>query len=164
MFSSCSFCCFPFTNYIFVVILSKYLIPHMFLHSLFALFCFREIALNKYVLEDMGVTHVVNCAQGSDPGDVNTDARYYKVWCYSDDKSRNGNWIVKYMNDESKNYYHTFKDYRYHAFPHTEFSYFMTIDTRQYELSNCLLKIGGVQVIKRPLWHHMSWRRFPLNG
>ena len=27
-------------------------------------------------------------------------------------------------------------DYRYHDFPTTEFSYFLTIDTRQYELSN----------------------------
>ena len=36
-----------------------------------------------------------------------------------------------------------FKDYRYHAFPNTEFSYFLTIDTRQYELLNYLLKIGG---------------------
>ena len=35
------------------------------------------------------------------------------------------------------------KDYRYHAFPNTEVSYFLTIGTRQYELSSYLLKNGG---------------------
>ena len=35
------------------------------------------------------------------------------------------------------------KDYRYHPFPTTEFSYCLSIDTRQYELPNYLLKIGG---------------------
>ena len=40
------------------------------------------------------------------------------------------------------------KDYRYHAFPNTEFSYFLTIDTRQYELPNYLLKIGGHRPLK----------------
>ena len=34
------------------------------------------------------------------------------------------------------------KDYRYHDFPNTEFSYFLTFDARQYELSNYLLKNG----------------------
>ena len=34
------------------------------------------------------------------------------------------------------------KDYRDHDFPNTEFSYFLTIDTRQQELSNYLLKMG----------------------
>ncbi|XP_072014702.1 dual specificity protein phosphatase 3-like [Amphiura filiformis] len=38
----------------------------------------ESIALDKYVLQDMGVTDVVNCTQGKDPGEVNTDARYYK--------------------------------------------------------------------------------------
>ena len=27
--------------------------------------------------------------------------------------------------------FHNIKDYRYHDFPNTEFSYFLTIDTRQ---------------------------------
>ena len=40
------------------------------------------------------------------------------------------------------------KDYRYHAFPNTEFSYFLTIDTRQYERPNYLLKIGGHRPLK----------------
>ena len=35
------------------------------------------------------------------------------------------------------------KDYRDHDFPNTEFSYFLTIDTRQWKLSNYLLKNGG---------------------
>ena len=41
-----------------------------------------------------------------------------------------------------------FKDYRYHAFPNTEFSYVLIIDTRQYELPNYLLKIGGPRPLK----------------
>ena len=40
------------------------------------------------------------------------------------------------------------KDYRYHAFQNTEFSYFLTIDTKQYELPNYLLKIGGHRPLK----------------
>ena len=40
------------------------------------------------------------------------------------------------------------KDYRYQAFPNTEFSYFLTIDTRQYELLNYLLEIGGHQPLE----------------
>ena len=40
------------------------------------------------------------------------------------------------------------KDYRYHDFPNTEFFYFLTIDTRQYELSNYLLKNGGHRPLK----------------
>ena len=40
------------------------------------------------------------------------------------------------------------KDYRYHDFPNTEFSYFLTIDTRQQELSNYLLKNGGHRPLK----------------
>ena len=42
------------------------------------------------------------------------------------------------------------KDYLYHAFPNTEFSYFLTIDTRQYELPNDFLKIGGHRPLKGP--------------
>ena len=45
-------------------------------------------------------------------------------------------------------YYANLKDYCYHAFSNTEFSYFLTIDTRQYELSNYLLKIGGHRPLK----------------
>ena len=41
-----------------------------------------------------------------------------------------------------------FKDYRYHDFPNTEFPYFLTIDTRQQELSNYLLKNGGHRPLK----------------
>ena len=40
------------------------------------------------------------------------------------------------------------KDYHYHDFPNTEFSYFLTIDTRQYELSNYLLKNGCHRPLK----------------
>ena len=36
------------------------------------------------------------------------------------------------------------KDHHYHAFPHTEFSHCLNIDTSQYELPNYLLKIGGI--------------------
>ena len=39
------------------------------------------------------------------------------------------------------------KDYRYHDFPHKEFSYFLTIDTRQYELPNYFFKNWGVPAI-----------------
>ena len=42
----------------------------------------------------------------------------------------------------------TLKDYRYHAFPNTEFSFFLTIDTRQYKLPNYLLNIGGYRSLK----------------
>ena len=47
---------------------------------------------------------------------------------------------------KNKNY--VFKDYRYHDFPNTEFSYFLTIDTRQLELSNYHLKNGGHRPLK----------------
>ena len=43
---------------------------------------------------------------------------------------------------KSKGSLMSLKDYRYHDFPNTEFSYFLTIDTKQYELSNYLLKNG----------------------
>ena len=35
------------------------------------------------------------------------------------------------MNKNKINYINQIKDYRYHDFPNTEFSYFLTIDTRQ---------------------------------
>ena len=41
------------------------------------------------------------------------------------------------------------KDYHYHDFPNTEFSFiFLTIDTRQFEVPNYLLKIGGYRPLK----------------
>ena len=46
----------------------------------------------------------------------------------------------------------TLKDYRYHALQHTEFSYILIIDNRQFELPTYLSKNGGeVPAIKRPL-------------
>ena len=53
--------------------------------------------------------------------------------------------IFKTCNNSEKS---KIKDYRYHDFPNTEFSYFLTIDTRQKELSNYHLKNGGHRPLK----------------
>ena len=55
------------------------------------------------------------------------------------------------------------KDYRYHDFPNTEFSYFLTFDAKQYELSNYLLKNGGHRQGRRQP-HSSGWARVPLSS
>ena len=40
-------------------------------------------------------------------------------------------WLPVKERIEFKMLLYVFKDYRYHDFPNTEFSYFLTIDTRQ---------------------------------
>lgn len=39
---------------------------------------FRKIAKDKEELKKIGITHVVNCAKGSRPGQIDTDASFFK--------------------------------------------------------------------------------------
>lgn len=39
---------------------------------------FRKYAKNKEELKRIGITHVVNCAKGSRPGQIDTDASFFK--------------------------------------------------------------------------------------
>ena len=50
-----------------------------------------------------------------------------------------------------------FKDYCYHDFPNTEFSYFLTTDTRQYELLNYFFKNTSHMTFDLHLWPLTSW-------
>lgn len=39
---------------------------------------FRQFATNKEELKKIGITHVVNCAKGTRPGQIDTDASFFK--------------------------------------------------------------------------------------
>lgn len=67
MFSS------PFRKISLKISFDSSLIPYFFLN-------FRCTALNKTLLVELGVTHVLNCAQGNGSGFVNTDQDFYKVY------------------------------------------------------------------------------------
>lgn len=39
---------------------------------------FRQFATNKEELKKIGITHIVNCAKGTRPGQIDTDASFFK--------------------------------------------------------------------------------------